>query len=98
MGSYGSIIIIIVFFAIFYFLAIRPQQKRQKQTREMQSSLTKGDKIVTIGGFRGTIDAIDEDTLVIRSNDGSKLTYDRQAVREVLESKASATDQQKKDS
>lgn len=88
MGSYGSIIIVIIFFAIFYFLAIRPQQKRQKQTRNMQSSLSKGDKIVTIGGLRGTIDVIEEDTIVVRSNDGSKLTYDRQAVREVLESKA----------
>ncbi|HEX6922840.1 MAG TPA: preprotein translocase subunit YajC, partial [Bacillales bacterium] len=75
---------IILFFAIFYFLAIRPQQKRQKKTREMQTSLKKGDKIVTIGGFHGSVDAIDEDRIVVRSNDGSKLTYDRQAVREIL--------------
>ncbi|HET7628341.1 MAG TPA: preprotein translocase subunit YajC [Bacillales bacterium] len=78
---------LILFFAIFYFLAIRPQQKRQKQTREMQAALKKGDKIVTIGGFHGTVDAIDEDRIVIRSNDGSKLTFDRQAVREITESK-----------
>ncbi|HET7656935.1 MAG TPA: preprotein translocase subunit YajC [Bacillales bacterium] len=87
-GPYGSIIIVVIFFAIFYFLAIRPQQKRQKKTREMQTSLSKGDKIVTIGGFRGTIDTIDDETVVIRSNDGSKLTYDRQAIRDVLESKS----------
>lgn len=95
MGSYSSIIIVIIFFAIFYFLAIRPQQKRQKKTREMQAALSKGDKIVTIGGFRGTVDSISDDTLVVRSNDGSKLTYDRQAVREVLESKAVETTEKK---
>ncbi|HET7616766.1 MAG TPA: preprotein translocase subunit YajC [Bacillales bacterium] len=70
---------------------MRPQQKRQKQTREMQSALKKGDQIVTIGGFHGTVDAIDEDRIVIRSNDGSKLTFDRQAVREVTESKETQT-------
>lgn len=87
-GSYESIFIVVIFFAIFYFLAIRPNQKRQKKTREMQATLGKGDKIVTIGGFRGTVDTIDDDVVVIRANDGSKLTYDRQAIREVIESKS----------
>ncbi|WP_405100927.1 preprotein translocase subunit YajC [Oceanobacillus sp. FSL H7-0719] len=76
---------IILMFVIFYFLLIRPQQKRQKQVREMQDSLQKGDKIVTIGGFHGTIHAIDEGTIVIASGDGAKLTYDRSAVREKVQ-------------
>jgi len=74
---------IILMFVIFYFLLIRPQQKRQKQVRQMQSDLQKGDTVVTIGGLHGSIHAIDEDTIVIQSNDGTKLTYDRSAVREV---------------
>jgi preprotein translocase subunit YajC len=94
MGQWGGTIIwIVLFFAIFYFFAIRPQQKRQKQTREMQSSLSKGDKIVTIGGLHGIIDAIDEDKIVLRCN-GSKLTYDRQAIRAVTESKEQRTQKQ----
>jgi len=76
---------IILMFVIFYFLLIRPQQKRQKQVRTMQDNLQKGDKIITIGGFHGTIHAIDEDTLVIITVEGTKLTYDRAAVREVVE-------------
>ena len=52
----------------------------------MQNSLKKGDKIVTIGGMHGTIDAIDESKIIIKSPDGSKLTFDRQAIREVTES------------
>lgn len=44
-------------FVIFYFLLIRPQQKRQKKVKEMQSDLKKGDSVITIGGFHGTVHA-----------------------------------------
>lgn len=76
---------LILFFVIVYFLLIRPQQKRQKKTREMQSNLEKGNQIVTIGGLHGNIDAVDEDVIVIRVQDGSKLTYDKSAVRDVVD-------------
>lgn len=77
---------IILMFVIFYFLLIRPQQKRQKKTKEMQSSLKKGDQIVTIGGVHGTVDAIDEDQGVIMIMAGSnKLTFERGAVSRVKE-------------
>ncbi|PAQ16376.1 preprotein translocase subunit YajC [Bacillus sp. FJAT-42315] len=80
-----QIIMILLMFVLFYFLLIRPQQKRQKAVAQMQSSLQKGDKIVTIGGLHGFIDAIDEGTVVIKCGDGSRLTYDRNAIREVVE-------------
>lgn len=51
----------------------------------MQNNLEKGDKIVTIGGLHGIVDSLDEGTIVIRCGDGSRLTYDRSAVREVVE-------------
>lgn len=73
---------ILLMIVIFYFLLIRPQQKRQRQVQEMQSELQKGDAVVTIGGLHGVIDLIDEDTIVITCNN-SKLTFDRGAVREV---------------
>ena len=73
---------IILMFVIFYFLLIRPQQKRQKQVRQMQTDLQKGDQIVTIGGLHGTVHAIDENTVVIASQEGTKLTFDRSAIRE----------------
>ncbi|MFB4161837.1 preprotein translocase subunit YajC [Geomicrobium sp. JSM 1781026] len=78
------IIMLLLMFAIVYFLLIRPQQKRQKQVREMHANLQKGDDIVTIGGLHGTIDAIDEEKIVLLVNDNRKLTYDRSAVREVM--------------
>ncbi|TCP32260.1 protein translocase subunit yajC [Scopulibacillus darangshiensis] len=75
---------LIIFFVIFYFLLIRPQQKRQKKTREMQSSLKKGDKIVTIGGLHGIVDTIDDQSVTMKCHT-SKLTFDRAAIRDVVE-------------
>lgn len=69
---------------VFYFLLIRPQQKRQKAVNAMQSALAKGDTIVTIGGIHGKVDAIDEDRGVIVVETGNtKLTFDRGSIREV---------------
>jgi preprotein translocase subunit YajC len=84
MEGLTSLLPIILMFAIFYFLLIRPQQKKQKNVRSMQESLKKDDRIITIGGLHGTIDSIDEDKIVVRCGDGSRLTYDRNAVREVV--------------
>ena len=86
MGSLTQILPLILMFVLFYFLLIRPQQKRQKATQNMQSSLKKGDKVATIGGMHGTIDAIDDLKIVIKSPDGTKLTFDRAAIREITES------------
>ena len=77
---------LLLMFVLFYFLLIRPQQKRQKAVQQMQSDLQKGNKVVTIGGLHGIVDAIDEGTVVIKCGDGSRLTYDRAAIRDVKES------------
>ena len=57
LGTLGPIILM---FVLFYFLLIRPQQKKQKAVQQMQNELKKGDKIVTIGGLHGIVDAVDE--------------------------------------
>lgn len=75
----------ILMIVIFYFLLIRPNQKRQKAVQTMQNNLQKGDRVVTIGGLHGTIDAIDEGKIIILCGDGSRLTYDRSAIREVVD-------------
>ena len=88
-GLVGTIGPILLMFVLFYFLLIRPQQKRQKNVQKMQNELSKGDKVVTIGGLHGIVDAVDEGKIVIKCGDGSRLTYDRNAVREVVESSQS---------
>ncbi|HZG60652.1 MAG TPA: preprotein translocase subunit YajC [Anoxybacillus sp.] len=87
METLMNIVPLLLFFAIFYFLLIRPQQKRQRAIQQMQANLKKGDKVITIGGLHGIIDSVDEDKVVIRAGDGSRLTFDRSAVREVVADK-----------
>jgi preprotein translocase subunit YajC len=67
-------------FVVFYFLLIRPQQKKTKTRNAMLKSLKKGDKIVTIGGLHGTIMEISDDIVVLRVNDVTKLTFDRGSI------------------
>jgi preprotein translocase subunit YajC len=76
----------VLMFVIFYFLLLRPQQKRQKQRNAMLQSLKRGDKVVTIGGLHGTIMEITEDTVVLRVNDVTKMTFDRTAISSVTSS------------
>ena len=57
---------LVFIFAIFYFLLIMPQQRRQKKWQHMLSELKSGDKVVTSGGLRGTIVAIKDDSLHLR--------------------------------
>ena len=65
-----GIIMLVVMFAIFYFLLIRPQQKRAKQHKELVENLKSGDQVVTAGGLHGKIVAVQDDiiTLEIASN------------------------------
>ncbi|WP_409251490.1 preprotein translocase subunit YajC [Bacillus sp. SCS-153A] len=84
MDTFATLIPLLLMFVLFYFLLIRPQQKRQKAVQQMQNDLQKGDKIITIGGLHGIIDAIEEGKIVVKCGDGSRLTYDRNAVREVV--------------
>lgn len=83
MNMLTQVLPLVLMFAVFYFLLIRPQQKRQKAVATMQSSLQKGDRIVTIGGLHGVIDSISDTTVVIKTGDGSHLTFERNAIREV---------------
>ena len=75
----------IAMFAIMWFFLIRPAQKRQKETKSMQSQLKHGDKVITIGGIHGSIDAVDETTVYLKVADGTTLRFDRQAVGRVTE-------------
>lgn len=85
----------ILLLVFFYFILIRPQQKRQKATEQMQAALQRGDKVVTIGGLHGTVDSINEGTIIIKSPDGSRLTFDRRSVSQVVEKKESIVTEDK---
>lgn len=75
-----SIAPLIVLFVIFYFLLIRPQQKRAKEQKAMISALQKGDSIVTSGGIHGRIASVNEDTVMVEISDGVKVKISKEAV------------------
>lgn len=80
-GSLISFLVpLIIMFAVFYFLLIRPQKKKQQTRNNMLNALQKGDKIVTIGGLHGKILELADDTVVLLVNDATKLTFDRSAI------------------
>ena len=62
-GGFGALVPLILMFAIFYFLLIRPQQRKQKQHRQLLTSLKKGDRVITTGGLYGRITGL-TDTVV----------------------------------
>ena len=68
-GGFSAFIPLILMFAIFYFLLIRPQQKKTKQHREMIGSLKKGDRIITSGGLHGRITGSSDTTLTVEIAD-----------------------------
>jgi preprotein translocase subunit YajC len=80
-----TIIMFGLVFLIFYFLIIRPQNKKQKETKAMLSSLAKGDKVQSIGGIQGTIQSIKEDAVVVKIDTNTKMTFSRSAIASVLE-------------
>ena len=69
---------------IFYFLIIRPQNKKQKETQKMLTALKKGDRIVTIGGVHGVIFAVKEGTVVVKVDENCKIEYSRSAIATVM--------------
>lgn len=74
------ILMMAAIFGVFYFLMIRPQRKRQKQHTEMMQQLKRGDRVITAGGLYGDIDAIDEDTILLKVESGATLRIARNAV------------------
>ena len=61
----GAFVPLILMFAIFYFLLIRPQQKKAKQHKSMLASIKKGDRVVTSGGLHGVITGITDDVVTM---------------------------------
>ena len=65
----STIIMLVILFAIMYFLMIRPENKRKKKAQEMRDSLKKGDVITTIGGIVGKIVSVTKDTIIIETSE-----------------------------
>jgi preprotein translocase subunit YajC len=80
----ANLLPLLLLVAVFYFLIIRPNRVRQQQQRALLSSLSSGDRVVTIGGFHGTIQSVDADTLRLELAPGTVATVARAAVARKL--------------
>ena len=79
---FGSIIL------IFYFMIIRPQQKRTKERQKLIESMKKGDKVITSGGMYGTVAGLDEKTVLVEIADKIKVKLDRSAITTIISESA----------
>ena len=90
-STWPMLIVMPLIILVFYFLVMRPQNKKQKEAKKMLESLRKGDRIVTIGGLRGTVVSVKDDAVVLKVDDNTKLEYSKSAVATVLKREEEST-------
>jgi preprotein translocase subunit YajC len=94
-SNYTFFISLALMVGIFYFLLIRPQQRRARQQRDLVQSLDVGDEVVTIGGMYGVIHEMDDETVTLDVGSGTRIRFVKQAVaRKYVEEPASPTDEE----
>jgi preprotein translocase subunit YajC len=71
-------------FVIFYFLIIRPQNKKQKDAKAMIEAVKKGDKVITIGGVHALVDKVKETTVVLNVDDTTRMEFSKSAIASVV--------------
>ena len=87
----------LIFFIIWYFM-LRPNMKKQEKVKQMQSSLKKGDKVVTIGGIHGKIIEVKTEKVVLKVSNNSEITVDNTAINRLNKPKKKDSDASKKSS
>ena len=83
-GMVSTLIMFGAIFAIFYFMIIRPQQKRAKEQKAMLEAIQKGDKVVLTGGMHGTIAGLEDKTVLVDVGNNVKIKFERTAVALVI--------------
>ena len=79
-AGFFSLVPFILIFVVFYFLLILPQQRKQKQHKEMLTKLKKGDKIITSAGIWGSITRLDKETATVQVDDNTKVKIQRENI------------------
>jgi preprotein translocase subunit YajC len=83
-GMFSTLIMFGAIFAIFYFMIIRPQQKRAKDQKKMLEALQKGDKVVLSGGIHGSIAGLEDKTVLVDVGNNVKIKFERSAIVTVI--------------
>ena len=90
-GLMGMLFPLAIFVLIFYFFIIRPQKKRDKQQKNMIDSISRGDQVITIGGFYGTVREVRDDSFQIEIAEGVRVTILKSAVQGKRQAKTEAS-------
>jgi len=86
--DFGMILPLVAIFAIFYFMIIRPQQKKAKDHQKLIEALEKGDKVLLNSGMHGTIAGIEDKTVLVDVGNNIKIKFERASIAAVLKDKA----------
>lgn len=84
LGSLQGMLPLVLMFVVLYFVMIRPQMKRQKETKAMLEALAKGDEVATAGGIMGTITKLGDSVVTLEIANGIEIQVQRFAVAQVL--------------
>lgn len=87
--GYTQLAMMGLFIALMWFMVLRPEGKRRKETAQMLSALKAGDRVVTIGGMHGIVDRIEERTVLLKCGD-QRLVFDRTAITRVVRDEVAA--------
>jgi len=90
-GGLGAFLPLIIIFAIFYFLLIRPQQRKAKQHKQILASLKKGDRVVSSGGLHGVVTGLTEDTVTLEISPKVRVKVSRGYVAGIIKKTESET-------
>ncbi len=80
----STLIMFALIIGIFYFLILRPQQKRQKERQKLLDTVKKGDRVVTNGGLHGTVAGLDEKTVLLQVADNVKMKFERSSIGMII--------------
>ena len=95
--SFGSFLpMMLVMFLIIYFFMIRPEQRKQKEKRNLLGNLKKGDKVLTVGGIHGTVGSVKDDSVMLRIGDNTTVKFSKTAISTVINKEDSTKNIQEK--
>ena len=83
-GIFGSLLPFLLIILVFYFLILRPQQKRQKERQKLLDSVKKGDRVITSGGIHGTVEGVEDKTVLVKIADNLKVKVERTAISTIV--------------
>ena len=87
-GHLAPMVPIVLMFAIFYFLLLRPQQQKQKEHEQRVKTLAKNDEVITSGGLHGTVVGLKESSILLRIAEDVKVEVERSAISQVVKSRS----------